>query len=453
MKRFDLIVIGGGPGGYEAAELASRRGLTTALIEKDKLGGTCLHYGCIPLKGYLYLAHVRESIMELQNDRVISGCDTYRMDLSYVGERNQRVMDKLQQGIVYRLKNAGVTIYYGNAYISSVHDEVTVTVNEQMLTAGALIIATGSKPMQFPIVRQKVKYKVLYSDEIFQLTSIPHKMVIVGAGAIGLEVACYFNAAGCEIDVIDSAAEIGGRIDTDIAITYRRMLERKGIKIYTNSKIENFGEEEIVIKTDGGSITLWGEVVLIATGRMPIIRGIGLEESGVLYGEKGIFIDNACRTNKNNVYACGDVTGKCMLAHVAYKQARVAVDNLTGRKAYINYDIVPQIIYTSPEVIMVGLSEKDCIAGNIQYIMKEMPLTYSGKYFIEHKNDGAKAKILVHAQFKTIIGFAMIGNGASEIALAVEMMIANKMKIEDIADMIFPHPTVGEIVRELTRSL
>ena len=451
MERYDFIVIGGGPGGYEAAELAGRRGLKTALIERDKLGGICLNHGCIPLKGYLHLAHVQEYIMELQKDRVISGCDTYQVNQPYVVKRNQQVIEKLQRGIEYRLKNAEVTIYSGNAYISSVYEEVIVVVKEQLLIAKSLIIATGSQPVKLPTVHRKIKYQVFYSDEIFQLTNIPHKMVIVGAGAIGLEVACYFNAAGCEVDVIDAAGEIGSGIAADIASVYRKMLERKGIKIYTSSRVKEFCDEEIVIERDGVSIGLRAEGVLIAAGRIPVVQGFGLEESGVAYDKEGIFIDSTCRTNKKNVFACGDVTGKYMLAHTAYEQARVAIDNLTGVEAYINYDIVPQIIYTSPEVMMVGLSESECIARNIQYITKEIPLTYSGKYFIEHKNDGAKAKIMVDAQYKTIIGFTMIGDGASEIALSVEMMIANKMHIKDIAGLIFPHPTVGEIVRELAR--
>lgn len=453
MEKYDLIVIGGGPGGYEAAELAGKRGLKTALIERDKLGGVCLNRGCIPLKGYLYLAHVRESMMELQEDRVISDCDMYQVNQAYMNERNQQIIEKLQRGIEYRLKNAGVTIYRGDAYISSVDEDVDVAVKEQLLRARFLIIATGSQAVKLPNVNQNLKYQVIYSDEIFRLSSIPRKMLIVGAGAIGLETACYFNTVGCEVEVIDAAEEIGGKIDTDIAKVYRKMLEHKGIKIHTNSQIRELNEEEIVIEIEGECVNRQAEVVLIAAGRIPAVQGFGLEESGVVYDQEGILIDNTCRTNKKNVFACGDVTGKCMLAHTAYEQARIAIDNLMGREAYINYDIVPRIIYTSPEMMVVGLSEKECIARNIQYIVKELPMTYSGKYFIEHKNDGAKAKIVVDTHSKTIIGFAMVGDGAAEMALAIEMMIVTKMQIDNIAGLIFPHPTVGEIVRELAMSL
>ena len=453
MKRFDLIIIGGGPGGYEAAELAGKRGLKTALIEKDKLGGVCLNYGCIPMKGYLHLAHVQASIEDLQKDRVIADCGEHWVNQSYVVERNQQIIGKLQQGLALKLKNAGVAIYRGNAYISSVNEDVIVTVNEQPMTANALIIATGSHAAKVPHAHSRTGYQVIYSDELFQLTSIPHQMVIIGAGAVGLEAASYFYTVGCEVTIVDIKDEIGGRLDRDIAGAYRKILEHKGIQIYTGSSVKQFCEDEILIERRGEEISLKTELVVIAVGRVPAVQGLGLEECGVDYDETGICIDSACRTNKRNVYACGDVTGKCMLAHAAYEQARVAVDNLTGNGAGMDYDTIPQIIYTRPEVTMVGLSEEECIARNIQCITKVLPLTYSGRYYIEHKNDGAKAKIIVDARTKTIIGFAMVGDGASEIALAAEMMIVKKMRIEDVAALVFPHPTVGEILRELAVSL
>ena len=453
MERFDLIIIGGGPGGYEAAELAGQRGLKTALIEKNKLGGVCLNYGGIPLKGYLHLAHVQASVKELQKDRVITACGGHQVNQAYVIERNQRIIEKLQQGIALKLKNAGVTIYHGNAHLYSVNEGIIVTVNEQLVAADALIIATGSHAAKFPHAHSMPGYRVIYSDELFGLTSIPHQMVIVGAGAVGLEAASYFHTAGCEVVIVDIEDEIGSGLDRDIAWAYRKMLEHEGIRIYTDSSVKQFGRDEILIERKGEEISLQTEFVVIAVGRVPAIQGLGLEECGVDYDESGICIDSACRTNKRNIYACGDVTGKCMLAHAAYKQARVAVDNLTGNRSGMDYDIIPKIIYTRPEVMMVGLSEEECKARNIQCITKVLPLTYSGRYFIEHKNDGAKAKIIVDAETKTIIGFAMVGDGASEIALAAEIMIAKKMRIEDVADLVFPHPTVGEILRELTVSL
>ncbi len=451
MEKFDLIIIGGGPAGYEAAELAGRRGLRTALIEGDKLGGVCLNCGCIPLKGYLHLAHMKEAVKDFQRDHILTDYGVLHVNQSYVVRRNQQIIEKLRQGIEHKLKNTGVTLYRGNAYISSVDKEVNIIVNELLLTAKDLIIATGSQSRKIFHANQGVGYQIIYDNQLFQLTSIPHKILIVGAGAVGLEAACYFNAVGCEVIVMDEADQIGGRLDTGIAEVYRKILEHKGIRIYTESRVRKFDTEEILVEIRGQEVSLKTEVVLIAVGRIPVIQGFGLEESGINYNKEGIVIDNACRTNKRNVYACGDVTGQCMLAHVAYEQARVAVSNLIGEKADMNYDIIPRIIYSEPEVMTVGLSEDECVARNIQYITKELPLTYSGKYFIEHKNDGARAKMIVETQLYTVIGFSMIGDGASEIALAVEMMIANQMRIEDVSNLVFPHPTVGEIMRELTR--
>ncbi len=317
------------------------------------------------------------------------------------------------------------------------------------LSAKNLIIATGSKEIGFPVSEEKLSYRIIYSDELFSLTRIPTRMVIVGAGVIGLEAADYFNAAGCEVTVLESAPEIAGGMDPDIAALFRKILQRKGIRIHVNSTVKNFGGKELLVDMDGEDVHITTEAVLIAVGRTPVVEGYGLEKSDINYNQDGIFIDESCRTNKLNVFACGDVTGKFMLAHTAYEQARIAIDNIMGKEAYINYHLIPKVYYTSPEVITIGLSEKECVAGDIPYITRELPLTYSGKYFAEHKKDGAKAKMVIDSLSKTVIGFSMIGDGASEIALAVELMIANKLSIEDIGKLVFPHPTVGEIIHEL----
>lgn len=451
---FDLIILGGGPGGYRAAELAGKYGLKTALIEKKQLGGTCLNKGCIPLKGYLHLAHMINTAKELQKDNIFQGLNVNNINQSNIVKRNQFVIDNLQQGIEHKLKNAGVTLYNGNAKILSVNEEeVVVAVNDLRVSARYLIVAVGSQEIRLPFAHKELSYSVIYSDEMLSLQYIPNKVVIVGAGVIGLEAASYFNAVGCEVTLIDSAAEIGSGLDTEIANSLRKILEQKGIKIHTNAKVKEFRENDICIEKNGESFNISTETVLIAVGRIPFVEGLGLEENDIYYDKNGIVIDDVCRTNKCNVFACGDVTGKVLLAHTAYEQARIAVENIRGIKVSMNYMLLPRIIYTSPEVMEVGLSEKECIEKNISYIVGELPMTYSGKYYVEHKKDGAKAKILVDASTKAVIGFSMIGDGASEIALAVEMMVANKTKIEDVTKLIFPHPTVGEILRELAETV
>ena len=369
---------------------------------------------------------------------------------SNIVKRNQFVIDNLQQGIVHKLKNAGVTLYNGNAKILSVNEEqIVIAVNDLRVSARYLIVAVGSQEIRLTFAHKELSYSVIYSDEMLSLQYIPNKMVIVGAGVIGLEAADYFNAVGCEVTLIDSAAEIGSGLDMDIANLLRKILEQRGIKIHTNAKVKEFRENDICIEKNGESFNISTETVLIAVGRIPFVEGLGLEENDINYDKNGIIIDDVCRTNKCNVFACGDVTGKVLLAHTAYEQARIAVDNIRGMKVCMNYMLLPRIIYTSPEVMEIGLSEKECIEKNISYIVRELPMTYSGKYYVEHKKDGAKAKILVDASTRAVVGFSMIGDCASEIALAVEMMVANKTKIEDVAKLIFPHPTVGEILHEL----
>ncbi len=450
MNEYDLIIIGGGPGGYKAAELAGKYGLKVALVEKNKLGGTCLNYGCIPLKGYLHIARIINAVDELHNDSIFDDPNVSHINQNSVLERNQYIINNLWQGIKGRLHKAGVITFAGKANIVSGDErQITVMVDGLSLSAKNLIIAAGSHEIRFPVDDEKTDYNIIYSDELFSMTDIPKRMVILGAGVIGLEAADYFNAIGCEIIVLEAASEIGGGMDSDIAASFRKILQRKGIHIHLNATVKKYGAKELVVDIDGENVHITTESVLIAVGRTPIVEGYGLEKCDVAFDQTGIIIDEACRTNKHNIYACGDVTGKCMLAHTAYEQARIAVDSIMGKEAHIDYNLIPKVYYTSPEVMTVGLSEKECMAGDISYMTKELPLTYSGKYFAEHKKDGAKAKMVIDSSTKTLIGFSMIGDGASEIALAVEVMIANKLTMEDIRKLIFPHPTVGEIIHEL----
>lgn len=454
MEQFDLIIIGGGPGGYESAELAGKNGLKTALIERNEIGGTCLNQGCIPLKGYLHVAHIIDTEQELERDSVFIDSNMHQISQTDVIKRNQSIISNLQQGISYKLKLAGVSIFNGNGQIISVDKkQIRVDVNGSQICAKYLIIAAGSKEIRLPINSSNIKYSVLYSNDIFSLQNIPKKLVIIGAGVIGLEAACYFNAAGCEVTILDAGDKIGGDLDDSISITLQKIMERKGISIYKNVNVREFCETAILIEENGQERFLQTECVLIAIGRTPCVERLGLENSNIKYTKDGICIDDNCRTNQCNVFACGDITGKIMLAHTAYTQARVIINNLMGYETHIDYTLIPKIIYTSPEVITIGLTEEGCVTNNIPYLAKELPLTYSGKYFVEHKKDGAKAKIIINPVTKTIIGFSMIGNGSAEIALTVELMMAKRMTIDEIANLIFPHPTIGEIIRELATAI
>jgi len=454
MEQFDLIIVGGGPGGYEAAELAGKSGLRTALIEKNKIGGTCLNQGCIPLKGYLHVAHIIDTAHELEKDNVFIDSNSYKISQTDMVKRNQSIISSLQQGIFNKLKNAGVSIFEGKGQIVSVNKEqVIVDINGLQIKAKYLILATGSQEVRIPINNNNLKYPVIYSNDMFNIQNIPKKMVIIGSGVIGLEAACYFNAAGCEITMLDASNKIGGELDNSISTALQKIMERKGVSIYTNIIVKEFCETAILIEEDGQERSLPTECVLIAIGRTPCVEGLGLKECNIRYTKDGICIDSNCRTNQYNVFACGDVTGKVMLAHTAYAQARIIIHNLTGYETHIDYSLIPKIIYTSPEVITIGLTEEGCIANNIPYMARELPMTYTGKYFVEHKKDGAKAKIIINPVSRTIIGFSMIGNGSAEIALTLELLMAGKMSIDDIANLIFPHPTVGEIIHELATTI
>lgn len=454
---FDVVVIGGGPGGYKCAELLGKGGLSVALCEKTAVGGTCLNQGCIPFKFLLHVSKVRDEAHKAAKAGYLDA-SAGSVEQARVVAGKQAIVTGLNRSVEAMLRTSGVTLFRGAAeVVAAENGRFTVAVSgadgeRETLECAKLVIATGSEE-RLVDVPSGLGYRVIGSKELLELTELPAEIDIVGAGAIGLEAASYLADAGCKVTVLEGLDHVGGHIDSEIAAALRRILQAKGVTVITGAALKRFEPARVVFERDGEELVRTPKCVLLAIGRVPAFDEASLEILGVSHGPRGIEIDERCQTTRENVFALGDVTGKLMLAHTAYQQAKLISDVICGKPAKpIDYSLIPRVIYTNPEVLAVGLSEDDCKAQGIAYRSAALPMTYSGKYFAENGKDGAKAKMLVDAESR-VIGFHMIGNASSELALAAELMIAQRMAVAEILNLSFPHPTYGEIICALAEIL
>ena len=451
MQRFDAIVIGGGPGGYKTAALLGRRGVRTALIEQDALGGVCLNEGCIPFKSCLHAAQILRDAQTLRAQGILSG-GALSLSLPALAAHTRETVEALRQSIAAELEDAGVTTVYGTAQIvSCTQDGMTVSVGCDVCRCQKLILATGTVQDPLPTVPDGASYDVLDVRALFGLTVLPKRIDVLGAGAAGLEAASFLSDAGCVVTLIDSAPRIGRRLDAEIRCALERILRKKGVQVLTQTRLERLEPAQIVYRQDGRTVTRSPHALLCTCGRRPRFDPTQLSLLGVRYTPDGITVDAQCRTHNVDVFACGDVTGQMMLAHTAYRQAQVIADTICGVDARMDYSVIPRVLYTSPEILTVGLCEQACASAAVGYTARTLPMTYSGRYFAEHGRDGAIAKMIVDRQDR-VIGMHILAQGASELALAAEMMVCGRMTAHEVGSLVFPHPTYGEIFGALAES-
>lgn len=447
---YDLIVIGGGPAGYLGAERAGRKGLKTLLIEKRAVGGVCLNEGCIPSKTLLHSAKIYDYARFSEKYGVKA--ENVSFDHKAVIKRKNKVVKTLIAGIKSQLKASKVELIEGVGTIEGRGDEgYLIRVGDQIYTGKRLLIATGSVPAIPPIpgVEEGLEEGyVLTSREILDIESIPESLVIVGGGVIGLEMASYFNSAGSKVTVIEMLDHIAGDTDREISNILMRNYEKKGIDFKLNAKVTEIGPGKVIYEQEGQRYELEAEKVLISVGRRPNIEGLGLERIGVEVERGCIKVDETGLTNVPNVYAAGDVNGYSMLAHTAYREAEICVNNMTGKKDIMRYNAIPSVIYTNPEVACVGETEETAKAKGIDYEVANLSMRYSGRYVAENERGDGICKILIDKEYRRIIGVHMIGNPASEIIYGAALMIEMEMRVEDVQELVFPHPTISEIIRE-----
>ena len=447
---FDLIIIGGGPAGYLAAERAGHGGLKTLLIEKRFIGGVCLNEGCVPSKALLHSAKIFDYATHGESYGVTTTGAS--IDQKAVIARKNKVVRNLVAGIKGQLKASHVTVKEGfGEILGRDNGIVKVKVGEETFEAQKLIIASGSEATVPPIPGAKEGLEhgyILTNREILNLEVIPKAMVIVGGGVIGLEMASYFNSVGSKVTVIEMLDKIAGPTDREISAILQKNYEKKGITFKLGCKVTGLPKGAVEFEESGKKQTVDADYVLLSIGRRPVTAGLGLEKLGVLVERGRIVVDDIGQTNVPGVYAAGDVNGNWMLAHVAYREAEVVINTLLGKRDVMRYNAVPSVIYTNPEVGTVGETEESAKAKGLTCKVASISMNYSGRYMAENANGDGICKIVVDPVRNRLIGCHIIGNYASEIIVAAAMLIETEMKIEDIKEFIFPHPTVCEIIRE-----
>ncbi|MBA7612124.1 Dihydrolipoyl dehydrogenase [subsurface metagenome] len=440
---YDLIIIGAGSGGYEAAAYAGEMGKKVALIEKEYIGGVCLNTGCIPTKILLHSAKTLQLCREAENYGIKTG--KLEIDYGHIRKRKKEVIALLTKGVEGKLKRSGVEMIWGEGRLIAKN---TVDVNEKSYEAKNILIATGSRPA-VPPIEGIDSPRVLDSTAILELDKIPKSLAVIGAGAIGLEFACFFNEMGTEVKVIEMLPHIAYQMDTDISSYLLKSLEKKGIDFTLSSRVSKIGKKEISYTGENGkSETVQSEIILNATGRCPNLENIGLDEIGILYDAKGIKTDLQGKTSVPGVWACGDVTGRCLLAHAATREGIVAVNNMFGKKDMMRYKAIPNVIYTHPEVAGAGMTEQMLQQEEIDYEKNLLALNISGRFVAENEKKQGYVKVLTGSQYHEILGVHIIGGAASEMIYGITAFIEMEMRVEDIKEIVFPHPTVSEAIKE-----
>ncbi|HCX65369.1 MAG TPA: dihydrolipoyl dehydrogenase [Eubacteriaceae bacterium] len=449
---YDVIVMGGGPGGYSTAMKLGKIGKTVLLVEEKNLGGVCLNEGCVPSKTFLHSAKIADYAKGGEKYGVIG--DLPKIDQQLIVERKNKVVKKLVSGVQGGLKKAGVTIAQGKAtLVEKGPDGFIVEENGNRHKAAKVIVATGSKAVVPPIEGLQKGIEegwILTNREILNLESIPKKLVVVGGGVIGLEMASYFNSMGSEVEVVEMASKIAGPTEEKVSEILQKNLERQGIRFHLNAKVTRFdlGTSKIQFEKNGGSQALEADQVLLSIGRKPNTQGLGLEKLSVYLERGAVMTDETMQTNIPGLYAIGDVTGRYMLAHTAYRQGEVVFNTLNGKKDVMRYEAIPSVIYTNPEVASVGETERTAKEKGLRVKSVTLPNQMSGRYVAETEDGDGITKILIDPDTQTVIGVHIIGNYASEIIYGAAMMIENRTPLEQLKRVVFPHPTMGEVIKE-----
>lgn len=451
MENFDLVVIGGGPGGYLAAERAGHAGLKTLVIEKREFGGVCLNEGCVPSKTFLNSAKVLDYANHAENYGVKVSGET-SIDQKFVLERKNGVVKMLVSGVKAQLKRNKVKMVNAEAFIEGKADGgYVIKAGDEKYLATRLIIATGSMPVVPPIQGLKENIEsglVMTNREILDLDYIPKTLTVIGGGVIGLEMASYFSSVGCKVQVVEMLNKIAGPTESEISSILQKALEKKGVVFSLGAKVVAIEKDGVVYEKDGKTEKIVSEKILLSIGRRAVTQGIGLENINVNLERGAIVTDEQMKTNVANVYAVGDVNGKVMLAHTAYREAEVAINTIMGKKDAMRYNVIPSVIYTNPEVGSVGETEESAKAKGLDVKCVNIPMTYSGRYVAENSELNGICKIVINNKTNTLIGAHIVGSYASEFIVAVSAMVDLEVDVENIKKLVFPHPTVCEIVRE-----
>ncbi|MDY6148833.1 MAG: dihydrolipoyl dehydrogenase [Porphyromonas sp.] len=447
--NFDLAIIGGGPAGYTAAERAAKGGLKTVLFEQNALGGTCLNEGCIPTKTLLYSAKVLETVQTAAKYGI--NCSAGEVDAAKILARKTKVVRKLVAGIKAKMANAGVTVIAESAIVTGGEEgNFTVVAGNETYQAAHLLLCTGSETVIPPIPGvEETHYKT--SREALMDKEIPSSIAIIGGGVIGMEFAAYYREMGAEVYVVEMLPEIINGMDKALAAQLREQYAKRGIKFYLNHKVTALADGAVTVEFEDESFVIEVQEIMLSVGRRPVtsaFEALPIDKQG-----RGVKVDGFMRTSMPGVYAAGDITGFSLLAHTAVREAEVAVDHLLGKSPRpMSYKAIPGVVYTHPEIAGVGKTEDALIAEGTPYRKQELPLAFAGRFVAENEMGNGVCKVLV-APDDSILGVHILGAPASEIIVLAGVAIEQGIKAHQLAAMIFPHPTVGEIIKETIEAM
>lgn len=447
-----IAIIGGGPGGYVAAIRAAQLGCEVHLIEKEKLGGTCLNVGCIPTKSLLHSAEVYNMVKDGSSLGITS--DNVKVDWDKVISKKNHVVDKLVNGVGGLLKANGVNVYEDNAILKNKN---TVVLNKlkKEIEVDNIIIATGSSPSKIPFKGHDLN-NVIDSTKALSISKIPKSMLIVGGGIIGVEFAALFASFGVKVTIVELLKDIAVMLDKDIRNKLKNNLISKGVDIYTEASIKEVSENknslQSVISKDGKDINIESEYVLVAAGRVPNIKDIGLEDLGVETYKNAISVNDMFETNIKGVFAIGDCNAKKMLAHAASAQGVYVVENIMSLSAHYFENTIASCVYVEPEIASVGITEDYAIANGIDIKIGMFNMMGNGKAIIENDGDGF-IKIIAGAKYEEVLGVHIYAPRATDLISFASLAIRLESTIDELTSTIFSHPTLSEGILEASLSV
>ncbi|MGC8837974.1 MAG: dihydrolipoyl dehydrogenase [Anaerolineae bacterium] len=447
--RADVVVIGGGPGGYVAALRAAQLGARVVLVEREHLGGVCLNYGCIPTKALLRTVEVLDLVRRAGEFGVVVG--EPRLDWAKALQRKDAVVAQLVGGVARLLEKRGVEVVWGEARLRAPHQvEVRTQEGTRTWEARSVILATGSRAA-VPPVPGLAGERVWTSREALALERLPESLLVVGGGPVGLEFAALFGACGVQVTVVEMLDRLAPGLDRDIGESLAWVLTQRGVQVRTGTRVAavEHGAGALRVQVAGPAGEEWLETgaVLVAAGRVPHVEGLGLEEVGVRTSRKGIAVDERMQTNVPGVYAVGDVVGGAMLAHVAMHEGVVAAENALGHERRMDYRAVPSCIFTEPEVASVGLSEEAAREAGYEVQVGKFPFANNGKAVSAGEVEGF-VKVVASRRFGEVLGLHVVGPHASDLVLEGTLALVLEATLDELESCIHPHPTLGEAVAE-----
>ncbi len=435
---YDIVILGGGPGGYVAAERAGKLGQKVLLIEKERLGGVCLNHGCVPTKSLLNSVKLYKHAQESENYGVTVEGARFSLEVAMKWKRN--VVDTMVGGIDFLMKENNVDVVMGDGTVQA---DGSVRVGNETYRGKSLIIATGSSPFLPPIPGIDSK-SVITSRDLLQIGKLPNSLTVIGGGVIGMEFASMFSSLGVSVTVIEMLEEVLPMMDKRMASTVRRGL--KNVDFHLNSRVTGIKGSKVFFEENGKESSVESEYILVSVGRRANLESF--KDAGVATERGFAVVDEQMRTNLPNVYAIGDVTGKSMLAHSAYRMAEVAVNTITGRKDRMRYTAIPWALYTTPEAAGCGLTEAAAKKQGRSIKVGNYQMKNNSRFYAEHGKAAGQCKVVADAETGVILGVHLVGGISSELIGGAAAIIEAELRVKEIKEVIYPHPSLSEVIRD-----